>query len=141
NEVMSLTDKGGNPRFVSDPKDAPEYKPGSVKCFLHKDSPERPILEKIGLGAVTCPMATLASLHSKRQHGLHRHKQEFAALQEYKENEKEEKREARQDRQLEATLSIARGGQTAVAVPKGECDICGKTGLRRVKAHKSMVHK
>ena len=151
NEVMSLTDKDGNHRFVSDPSNAPEYKPGSVKCFLHKDSPERPILEKIGLGAVTCPMATLASLHSKRQHGLHRHKQEFAALQEYKENEKEEKREARQDSQLEATLSIARGGQrepefldaveTPITPAPGECDICGKTGLRRVKAHKSMVHK
>ncbi|KKL95642.1 hypothetical protein LCGC14_1852490, partial [marine sediment metagenome] len=49
NEVMSLTDKDGNHRFVSDPSNAPEYKMGTVKCFLHKDSPERPILETIGL--------------------------------------------------------------------------------------------
>lgn len=170
--VMNLTNEDGTFRFVAEAKDAPTYKLGTIKCFLHKDSPERTILELVGLGAATCPKATLASLHAKRLHGLARHKQEFAAWQEFVEREKEAKREKRLDEQLEATLSIARGGaapQTSeesgdsgirynVAVetvatgdeipahitnfdPKTTCNICGKTGLKRVNAHKSMVHK
>jgi hypothetical protein len=141
-EVMTLTDpENGTYRFVADKKDAPEYRPGTVKCFLHPDSPERPILEMVGLAAASCPNATLASLHSKRQHGLHRHKQEWAAYQEFVENKKEAKREQRLDEQLEATLVIARGGQAAVATPKGECDICGKTGFKNVGAHQRGAHK
>ncbi len=144
--AMQLTNEDGTFRFVAEAKDAPEYKLGTIKCFLHKDSPERPILGLIGLGAATCPKATLMSLHSKRMHGLKRHKQEFEAWQEFVEREKEEKREARQDKQLEATLAIARGGASVAATMPdyhqgGECDICGKTGLKRIKAHKSMVHK
>ncbi|KKN75282.1 hypothetical protein LCGC14_0382810 [marine sediment metagenome] len=151
--AMQLTNEDGAFRFVADAKDAPTYQLGSIKCFLHKDSPERPILEKIGLGSATCPKATLASFHSKRLHGLHRHKQESEALREFEENEKETKREARQDKQLEATLAIARGGATQGtpeiqfqalsprAVPKGQCDICGKTGFKNVGAHKHGAHK
>lgn len=140
-EVMGLTDKDGNPRFVAEAKDAPEYIPGTVKCFLHKDSPERPILEKIGLSGAFCPAEHLASEHSKRIHGQHRHKQEWAAYQEYMENRKEERREARQDEQLQATLTIARGGQATVVTPKGECDVCGKDGFKNVGAHKRGAHK
>ena len=97
------------PMFVARKEDAPEYKLGTIKCFLHADSPERPILKEIGLAGVTCPAAHLASQHARRQHGLHRHKQEWAAYQEYVEDEKEEKREERLDKQLEATLGLARG--------------------------------
>jgi len=150
--AMELKNEDGTFRFVADAKNAPEYKPGTIKCFLHKDSPERPILEMVGLGGAFCPADHLASDYSKRIHGLHRHKQEFAAWQEYVEREKEEKREDRLNKQLEATLAIAGGRQEvpevqfqalapAVAVPKGECDICGRTGLKRLKAHKSMAHK
>jgi hypothetical protein len=138
-EVMGLTDKDGNHRFVAEAKNAPKHKLGTVKCFLHVDSPERAILEEIGLGAIRCSKDTLASLHSKRQHAMRRHKQEWAAYQEYVEYRKEEVREARQDKQLDATLSIARGAM-AVATPKGECDICGKTGFKNVGAHKRGAH-
>jgi hypothetical protein len=137
--AMQLTNEDGTFRFVALAKDAPEYKLGTIKCFLHPDSPERPILELVGLGSATCPKATLASLHSKRQHGLHLHKQEWAAYQEFVESEKEAKREKRLDEQLEATLSIARGSPPE-ELPKGECDICGKTGFKNVGAHKRGAH-
>jgi len=139
--VMTKTLEDGRFMFVSRAEDAPEYKLGTVKCFLNPDSPMREIVEAVGLGAIKCLKVTLRSEHSKRMHGQHRHKQEWAAVQEYLEDRKEEKREARQDEQLEATLSIARGGQTAVAVPKGECDVCGKTGFKNVGAHKRGAHK
>ncbi|KKM66813.1 hypothetical protein LCGC14_1477440 [marine sediment metagenome] len=136
--VMEKTLADGRFMFTAEKKDAPEYKPGNVKCFLHPDSPERAILEEIGLSAATCPADQLGSLHSKRQHGLHRHKQEWAAYQEFVEDAKEEKREARQERQLEATLALARG-DTPTA--QGVCDVCGKDGLKNVGAHKRGAHK
>jgi hypothetical protein len=140
--AMELKNNDGSFRFVAEAKDAPEYKLGTIKCFLHKDSSERPILEMVGLQSATCPKDTLASDHSKRMHALHRHKNEWIAYQEHVEDRKEEKREARLDQQLDATLTLARGGTaTAVAVPKGECDVCGKTGFKNVGAHKSMAHK
>jgi hypothetical protein len=141
-EVMELKNNDGSFRFVAEAKDAPEYKLGTIKCFLHKDSSERPILEMIGLQSATCSKETLASAHSKRMHELHRHKNERIAYQGYVEDQKEAKREQRLDEQLEATLALARGGSaTAVAVPKGECDICGKSGFKNVGAHKRGAHK
>jgi hypothetical protein len=147
--VMTKTLEDGRFMFVSDAKDAPEYKLGTVKCFLNPDSPMREMVEAVGLGAITCRKATLASEHSRRIHGQHRHKQEWAAVKEYIEDQKEAKRETRQDKQLEATLSIARGGSATQDVtdvkvygtPERTCDICGKTGFKRIKAHKSMAHK
>ena len=131
-------EEDGRPMFVARKEDAPEYKLGTIKCFLHADSPERPILEEIGLSGVTCPAAHLASQHARRQHGLHRHKQEWAAYQEFMEDEKEGKREARLDKQLQATLDVAEraGGQTApVEAPSpaqenggagSACNSCGE---------------
>ncbi len=162
NSVMTKTLEDGRFMFVAKAEDAPEYKLGTIKCFLHPNSPMRGIVEAVGLGAINCRKESLASDHSGRVHAQHRHKQEWAAVQEHLEDKKEEKREARQDKQLKATLSIARGGQAAtsdtefldkmsekvwhdpekvVRAVKGQCDICGKTGLKRVKAHKSMAHK
>ena len=141
-QVMTKTLDNGDFMFVADPKDAPEYKIGDIKCFLHVDAPERVIVEEIGLGAVQCRKHTLPSQHAWRMHGQHRHKQEWAAYQEFIEDRKEEKREQRSDEQLEATLSIARGG-AAVAV-KGECDVedCDYTGTKRQLAgHKMGAHK
>ena len=122
-------DEDGRPMFVARKEDAPEYKLGTIKCFLHADSPERPILEEIGLSGVTCAAAHLASQHAKRQHGLHRHKQEWAALQEYIEDEKEEKREARLDKQLEATLAVAKGADRQAAAPASS--VAEATSVRR----------
>ena len=148
--AMELKNNDGSFRFVADAKDAPEYKLGTIKCFLHKDSAERPILEMVGLQSATCPKETLASDHSKRMHALHRHKNEWIAYQGHVEDQKEAKRETRLDQQLEATLALARGGASAPAasdtknpnnLTTGVCDICGKDGLKRVSAHKSMVHK
>jgi hypothetical protein len=114
NAVMEKRLDDGRFRFVGKKEDAPEYMPGTVKCFLHPESPERKILTEIGMDTITCPAANLANQHSKRIHAQHRHKQEWAAYHEYKGEQEKKRYEERQDKQLEATLSIARtaGGQT-----------------------------
>ena len=117
--VMGKTLDDGRFMFVAQKKNAPEYTLGSVKCFLHAESPERAILAEIGLAAASCPAAHLASPHSKRMHAQHRHKQEWAAFQEYVTAQKTAEYEARQQAQLDATLDIARaaGGQPAPSEP------------------------
>ena len=111
--AMNATRADGVRRFAARKEDVPEYKLGDVKCFLHPDSPERDILAKIGLAGATCPAPHLASGHSKRVHAEHRHKQEWAALQEFLNDQKENVREARAERQLQATLDLARGASSA----------------------------
>lgn len=124
--------------FTDNPDEAPKYRQGQIKCFLHADSTERAsgVLNEIGLAGKTCPAGSLANPHSKRIHGQHRHKQEWGAYQEFITDQKEAKAQARQDQQLDATLEIARaaGGQTApveVSSPPQEdasptCNSCGE---------------
>src|SRR3990170_1054550 len=141
----------GRYMFTDNKDEVPEYKHGSIKCFLHTDSSERAtgILDEIGLAGKTCPAGRLSSVHSKRMHGRHRHKQEWAAYEEYTKDQKEALQTTRQEQQLEATLEIARGsGVTSPApsqpqTPKGACDVpgCGRTGLKNVASHKRWAHK
>ena len=98
--------------FTARQHEAPEYKRGNVKCFLHPESIDRAVLDEVGLTGITCNAAHLRSAHSKRIHALHRHSQSWAAYQEHMENQKETERNARQDAQLEATLAIARAAGT-----------------------------
>ena len=142
--VMGNRLKNGQFAFVSKKEDAPEYRPGTVKCFLHPESPEREDLVELGLAGASCSAGNLANLHSKRVHGQRRHKQEWAALQELVKDRKEAKQDARQAQQLDATLAIA--GKAVAPIPvevaaNGTCDICGKSGFKNVGVHKSHAHK
>lgn len=94
--------------FTAFKDEAPAYKLGEVKCFLHPDAAERPILDEIGLFGKTCPAAHLASRFSRRIHAMHRHKQEWGMYQDYLEEEKDLKAEERQTRQIEAMESLAK---------------------------------
>ena len=137
--VMTKT-VNGEYMFTDNPAEAPEYRKGTVKCFLHADSAERAtgVLSEIGLAGKVCPAGSLASVHSKRTHGERRHGREWAAYKEYLDNEKETKAIARQEKQLEATLALA--GKAAPEAPKGTCDTCGKDGFKNVGAHKRGAH-
>jgi hypothetical protein len=129
-EVMQQTLPDGRFAFTSDQSKAPPYKLGDVKCFLHPDSPERPVLNEIGLAGAFCPAAHLANQYSKRMHAQHRHRRQWEAYQEYLGQQDRKKYEDRQDRQLEATLEIARAaanpsGRLGESVaPSGE-HVCG----------------
>ena len=132
--VMDSRLPDGQFRFTSDATKVPEYKLGEIKCFLHSESPERPILDQIGLAGKTCPAAHLPNSYSKRLHAEHRHRKEWAAYQDYLGEKEREKHEARQERQLEATLELARiaaaggkteAGTTAKTLSLAVCGDCG----------------
>lgn len=93
--------------FTAFQEEAPTFKLGEVKCFLHPDSPDRLLLDDMGMVGKTCPAAHLANQYSKRQHAIHRHKSEWAMYQEFLNDAKEERYNQRQDQQLAATLAIA----------------------------------
>ncbi len=127
--VMNKRIAGTNtPQFTATKERAPEFIPGKVKCFLHEESDDREALEKIGLAGHHCRKANLVSAHAKRMHGMHRHKQEWAALQDFYDGDKEAKAVDRAERQLEATLELARaatGQATATPVVTEETLSCG----------------
>ncbi len=86
---------------------AAEYKPGTVLCFLHKDAPDQPAVEELGLADRPCIKSNLGNLHSKRMHGIHKHHDEWEAYQALLEDKKEERAETRQQQQIDATLALA----------------------------------
>lgn len=108
----------GKYAFTARKHEAPAFKLGEVKCFLHAESNERPILAEIGLEHISCPAGHLANRFSKRMHAMHRHKQEWGMLQEFLNEQKEEQFSQRAQQQLEATLAIAK----AAAVKPGKAN-------------------
>lgn len=126
-------------RFSTREEDAPPYKIGNVKCFLAADSPERPVLQEIGLGDKFCPADKLQNLYARRMHGMKKHRQEWAALQEHVEAQKQATQEARANAQLEATLALA---GKAAQVEEVQCDLCDYTGTKnQVRGHRMGAHK
>ena len=99
--------------FTADKAKAPNYKRGTVKCFLHPDSPDRVILNEIGLAAAICPADTLGNMYSKRVHALHRHRQEWAMYQEHLSEERQVRQDDQQNKQTEAMLALATGASGA----------------------------
>lgn len=86
---------------------APEYHEGSVKCFLHPLAPERAILNKIGISTI-CDAAHHPNRHAMEIVAQHKHRNQWDAYQAYLAEEAEQKAEDRAERQLEATLELAR---------------------------------
>ena len=136
--IKTLPD--GRFMFTDNPAEAPEYKRGTVKCFLHAESAER------GLEGKVCPAGALASAHAKRMHGQHRHHQEYEAYTEYLSEQRDADQWEQQRQQLDATLAIARSRSDSQATAASEA-ICGIGGCefmgtaKQVRGHKMGAHK
>lgn len=112
----------GQRAFTSDRNRAPKWKEGSVKCWLHRDHEKRSEWDEAGVAGIYCPAEHLASPYSARIHMQHRHKNEWAAIEEYqKELERKAERES-QRQQLEATLALAGRASTGKAPTSPEYD-------------------
>ena len=106
--INSPNSAGTGYRWTSRKDQAPEPRENTVRCFLHPESPERELLDDLGV-SVVCLSAHLASNASKWTHARNRHKAAFDIYQLYQAEQKEQQAQARADKQLEATLEIARG--------------------------------
>jgi hypothetical protein len=106
--------------FVADIKKAPAYQKGDVKCFLHKDSAEREVMDGLGLQGKFCPAGQLANAYAKHIHETVKHVKTWDIWQRHVSDKKEKEYIERQDRQFEATmeqnaaiLELARSNQGA----------------------------
>jgi len=137
---LRLRRQDGSFRFTtSDPHRLP--KRGSIKCLLHKNSPQRVHFNELGFRV--CPKDNITNQHELKQHMLKKHKQEWAAI----EDERKE-RERQEDRQLQhLILGKAVGAKVEVKPIQqdGEfiCDVCEKRFTKRIalEGHKRSHNK
>ncbi len=108
---------------------ASEYKPGTVLCFLHKDAPDQPAVEELGLTANPCKKSNLGNLHSKRMHGIHKHHDEWEAYQALLVDKKELRAEERAEKQIDATLALA-GKAAEAPVQQAATAVAEKPNVR-----------
>lgn len=94
-------------KWTADPKLAPKQKVNSTKCFMHADSPERAILDELGI-SYKCPAAQLANKGSARVHAEHRHPSAWRQYQEYLSDIREEEYRQERREELEAFKAIAK---------------------------------
>ena len=105
-QVLAKRLANGQFMFTTRKEQAPVYVRGNVKCFLHPQSEERPILAQLGISQV-CDAEHLGNDYSKEIHAEHRHKSEWKMYQRYiSDNEQKRWRET-QEMQAEAMLAVA----------------------------------
>ena len=64
---------------------------GYNKCWLHADDPNRELYNSMGLPV--CPKSNITSPFQVRQHMMKKHKEEFAAIEQQRNDQKEARRE------------------------------------------------
>jgi len=88
---LQQRDSGGVPLFTTN-KPSVTPKIGKLKCYLHKDDPNREHYEELGFP--TCPKDNLSAPFHVKRHMQKRHKVEWASIEdERKEREKQEERD------------------------------------------------
>jgi len=68
---------------------------GTFKCMLHKDAPERSVLDSLGIAY--CKKANLKTSYQQTRHMTKRHKDEWALMQDIKSRDSEADWKKRQD--------------------------------------------
>ena len=104
------------------PAHLPEYRKGSVKCFMHAESEERKLLDSLGMAGKLCIAGQLANVYAKRIHERKCHKREREMFQEWLDDKKEEDAIERQERQYEAMMALARGSVASNATTCHSCN-------------------
>lgn len=112
--ALYIRNAEGAYRFTASQEKAPTARLNSVKCFLHRESAERPVLEELGIigpGEIGCSSAQLANEASKWSHAKNRHGSRYEQYRaELDRIERANDREL-QRKQAEAMLTMAGGGR------------------------------
>lgn len=99
-------------RFTSDPSRAPQFTHGKVKCFLAKDSPEREVLNAMGITRV-CKAEKLANLWAKEEHARKKHRAEWQSYQHHRAEQERKEWQEQQKAQTAAIMALAQSSGTA----------------------------
>ena len=87
---------------TNDPKKLP--KRGTMKCLLHKDSPDRRLYDEMGFR--TCTKSLIPNAFEVKQHMTLKHPKEWQAIEDLR-----KERERQEDRAAQKTLYEAVGGK------------------------------
>ena len=123
-------------------RNKPPFEPwrGSIKCFLHKDSPDRAKYDEMGFGV--CAKETLPNVFQAENHARNRHRDEWRAVESDR-----GAREREEDRAVQRALLQSVAGRTevnvAVAEPpvqvqSGQCVQCDWKSDARKRASRKM---
>ena len=93
---------------TNDPKKLP--KRGTMKCLLHKDSPQRKEWDKMGLR--TCKKSNIINAFEVKQHMTKKHPKEWQAIEDQR-----KERERQEDRAYQRDLHEAIGGKKEDKAP------------------------
>ena len=113
--------------FVGAKENAPEYKKGDVKCFLHPESVERQagLLAAAGIAHMTCFSAFHPSRYAMEEIAQSKHKKQWAAFKSYLAEEERKEERQRQQNQIDATLALA-GKAAGMISATVQCPDCGQ---------------
>lgn len=133
--VLTKKLRDGGYMFTANKEEAPEYKIGDVKCFLHPKSLERLSgeLEAAGIAGIPCDSAHHPSRFAMEEIARGKHKKQWAALQDYRRQERERITNERQEAQLNATLALA--GKAAAAPSTKQCKNCNAEIEGKLRDH------
>jgi len=128
--ITTPREDGQGYRFTSKRESAPAFVQGNVKCFLHPDSDERKsgLLKAAGLeGTRPCNSAHHPSRYAMEEVARSKHKKQWAALQAYQSEARAQGDRERQQKQVDATLELARGARPAAPAKAAAktCKACG----------------
>lgn len=93
---------------TNDPKQLP-YR-GTLKCMLHKDSPDRESYNSMGLRV--CKKSNIINEFEVKQHMIKKHSKEWAAIEDIR-----KERERQEDRAAQKELYTAIGGKNKEEAP------------------------
>lgn len=95
--------------FTADKANAPEYKRGKVKCFLHPESAYRAsgLLEAAGVAQFICLSGNLASEYAMEDIAKGKHRKQWAAVEAYRQRQERTEDRAERKGQTDAMLSMA----------------------------------
>ena len=120
----------------SPPSSVPEYRQGSVKCFMHKESEERELLDSLGMAGKLCIAGKLANIYAKRIHERKCHKREREMYQDYLDDKKEAASIERQEMQYTAMIALAeRAAPPKETKPVVNCHSCNEVIEGKLKDH------
>ena len=102
----------GAPAFTADKARAPEYRIGTVLCFLARGSKERETVDELSLApGFYCIAEHLANPMEARVHAAIRHPTRWKMFQEHIQTQERQGDRDRQDAQIAAVLELARRGE------------------------------
>lgn len=105
--------------FTAHKENAPEYKLGTVKCFLHPESTYRTsgILDAAGVQAFSCNSGNHPSDYAMEEVAKGKHRKQWAAVQAYLDRQERAEERAERKEQTDAMLALA--GRPANAKAEG----------------------